>query len=157
MLLKDDWHDPRSSTVLWQCSSLRFCIFVHKEQSDDLTLDTDKARQIHNGGSKLFISLQREPKKTFTNHSQADYCQSCWMKKSILRNLSDKVKEAKRFQKQHIMWFTKITPTVHWQLIWEVTEQPKTTCKELQTSLASCSLFNSKKETGQQGTHWKAV
>lgn len=64
MLLKDDWHDPRSSTVLWQCSSLRFCIFVHKEQSDDLTLDTDKARQIHNGGSKLCKESRKRPSPT---------------------------------------------------------------------------------------------
>lgn len=46
------------------------------------------------------------------------------------------MKEAKRFRKHHIMWFTKINPTAHWQLIREVTEQLKTTCKELQTSLA---------------------
>lgn len=82
-----------------------------------------------------------EPKKTFTNHSQADYRQTCWVKTLILWNLSDKMKEAKRFQKaSHHVVYQNYNPTAHWQLIREVTGRLKTTCKELQASLASVKI-----------------
>lgn len=173
MLLQDCWHDPRSSTVLF-LSFLHFC--PHRILRWNL-IEIKPSKytvQFWNDGSKLYFSVKNKKnneftvanhiffraEKTFTNHSQGDYRQTCCMKKLILWNLFDKTKEAKRFQKHHIIWFTKRNPTAHWQLIREVTEQLKSTCKELQTSLASvktCVQHSTiRKRLGNKNPYWRA-